>query len=209
MPLNLDDHAIWKAVSLAVSMPHGKSDYRWSYFRMILKLAVLRMMCCLLTSGQSSLTHPSPHYQHICHCTMKVFALRPACIGLFECLHGHAWYFPVWLHFPFLQKSRPFSEWHFLKKLYQCLHIRLQSSLLSLWVLKFIVAWLITTLIQNVYSLKFSFSLKILFLLLLSFWDMSGATQSSLHSFPKTLFWGDSYILLKNMYFKKTFDKAL
>ena len=34
--------------------------------------------------------------------------------GFSECLHGHAWYFPVQFHFPFLQNS-PFSKWDFKK----------------------------------------------------------------------------------------------
>lgn len=138
-----------------------------------MKTSSVRVLYCVLALGQGSLTHPSPHYQHICHCSMKVFILRPRYTGPFECLHRRAWYFPVWLYFPSLQENNLFSEWD-LKKSINTFILGYSQ------VLRFILAGHITTLIQNVYSLKFNAHLKTIFVIIVKVLEiMGGATQSS------------------------------
>lgn len=86
-----------------------------SSFKMIWKLAVLRMVCRSLTSGQVSLTHPSPLYPHISPLELTFLFLghgAPAPLNVWRDKLDISLCSSIFFLF-FLTEEQPFSKWDF------------------------------------------------------------------------------------------------
>lgn len=93
----------------------SRLGYR-SSFKMIWKLAVLRMVCRSLTSGQVSLTHPSPFYPHISPLEWKsLFSGQgaPAPLNIWRDKLGISLCSSIFLFFFFLTEEQPLFQVRF------------------------------------------------------------------------------------------------
>ena len=108
-------HAIWALTSLLCTC-YMVSLSRLGYgssFKMIWRLAVLRMMCRSLTSDQLSLTHPSPLYPYISPLEWKSLFLgqgAPAPLNVWREKHGMSLCSSISHFFFFNRRAAPFPS---------------------------------------------------------------------------------------------------